>query len=210
MSDLRYLLENKYAELGSDAPDLRRELLEFFESDIRPKFDMHDQLYRPQDDQTVYHVCYDCNMQLWRQIYNRVKAIADECGLQINWEQIKHVIKFTFISTPPGGCFQPHINYNLLAGSAFNIPLQGTTFINLYDNETKEEVARHEYINPSILNTNGYHAVYNDCPTERIMLKTHLSVTPFVDIVEAYQNDTKWELFPGRDIGWEGDNIRKW
>ena len=210
MKQLRYRYEDRFAETqGYDGFQAdKEELVNFYETKVRPKFDSsHDVLKRDQDDQIVHHLCYDCNMQLWREVYNRVKNIAEKSGVYVNWEQVKHVIKFTFLGQPPGGFFMPHVNYNLLALSAFNIPLKGKTEIALFqDNET--EITRHEYVNPCFLNVNRPHAVFNDEPTERIILKTHMTVVPWHKLVEHYEAGTRFQLFE-EPVPWEAAD-RKW
>lgn len=210
MKQLRYRYEDRFAETqGYDGFQAdKEELVNFYETKVRPKFDnSHDVLKRDQDDQIVHHLCYDCNMQLWREVYNRVKNIAEKSGVYVNWEQVKHVIKFTFLGQPPGGFFMPHVNYNLLALSAFNIPLKGKTEIALFqDNET--EITRHEYVNPCFLNVNRPHAVFNDEPTERIILKTHMTVVPWHKLVENYETGTRFQLFE-EPVPWEAAT-RKW
>jgi len=210
MRELRYRYEDRFAETQGydDFQADKLELLEFYETKVKPKFEAsHDVLKRDQDDQIVHHLCYDCNMNLWREVYERVKNIADKSGVYINWEQIKHVIKFTFLGQPPGGYFMPHVNYNLLALSAFNIPLKGKTEIALFqDNET--EITRHEYFNPCFLNVNRPHAVFNDMPTERLILKTHMTVVPWHKLVETYETGNKFELFD-EPAPWESVE-RRW
>jgi len=210
MKQLRYRFEDRFAETqgynGFEAD--KAELLEFYETKVRSKFDnSHDVLKRDQDDQIVHHLCYDCNMNLWREVYARVKNIAEKSDVYINWEQIKHVIKFTFLGQPPGGYFMPHVNYNLLALSAFNIPLKGKTEIALFQ-DNKTEITRHEYINPCFLNVNRPHAVFNDEPTERLILKTHMTVVPWHKLVETYQSGNRFQLFDD-PVPWESVE-RKW
>lgn len=210
MMQLRYRYEDRFAETQGYDGFLadKEELVNFYETKVRPKFESsHDVLKRDQDDQIVHHLCYDCNMQLWREVYNRVKNIAEKSSVYVNWEQVKHVIKFTFLGQPPGGFFMPHVNYNLLALTAFNIPLKGKTEIALFqDNET--EITRHEYINPCFLNVNRPHAVFNDEPTERLILKTHMTVVPWQKMVDNYETGTRFQLFD-EPAPWEAAT-RKW
>lgn len=210
MKNLRYRYEDRFAETqgynGFEAD--KQELVDFYENKVRPKFEnSHDVLKRDQDDQIVHHLCYDCNMQLWREVYNRVKNIAESSGVYVNWEQVKHVIKFTFLGQPPGGFFMPHVNYNLLALSAFNIPLKGKTEIALFK-DNKTEITRHEYVNPCFLNVNRPHAVFNDEPTERLIIKTHMTVVPWHKLVEHYEAGTRFQLFDD-PVPWESVE-RKW
>jgi len=211
MKKFRYRLENRFAELDYDAPELRKELLAYFEKHVRPLFEKsHENLNREQDNQLVCHLCYDCNIKVWQGVYNLVKNIASDCKLPINWEQIKHTIKFTFIVTPPGGCFMPHTNYYMIAPCAFNIPLKGTTEIRLYENtDISTELDRHVYINPCILNPNKTHAVFNETNEERIILKTHMSVVPFNKLIETYETDIPFRLFD-EPFPWESDDVKTW
>ena len=101
----------------------------------------------------------------------------------------------------------PHMNYNLLALSAFNIPLKGKTEIALFKDE-KTEITRHEYFNPCFLNTNRPHAVFNDMPTERLILKTHMTVVPWNKLVETYETGKRFQLFE-EPVPW-ADAERRW
>ena len=85
------------------------------------------------DDQILYHISYDDNMVLLDEIFQVVKRIGENCGVKIIWEEVKHVMKFTFMYTQPLGVLHPHTAHNLIALSAFNIPLIGKTEIILYD-----------------------------------------------------------------------------
>jgi hypothetical protein len=207
MTKSRFIFENRFAELGKDDYEGRKELLEFFETTVRPQFDSGDVLdgcnniKREIDQQNIYHLCYDCNIDLWRQVYYRVRKIADNCELYINWEQIKHVLRFTFLRQPPGGFFLPHHEYHLLSLSAFNIPLKGKTEVAFYKNK-EEEIGRHEYINPCILNTNKFHAVFNDTDQDRLILKTHLTVVPWDKVVNCYEKEKQFNLFD-ESVPWE-------
>ncbi len=206
MSKLRYRYEDRFAEAGKDAPEERKELLDYFDKKIRPKWDelKTDGVGRESDNQLVYHVCYDCNMKVWRGIYDRVKNIAEKCEVYIDWEQIKHVIRFTFLGQPPGGFFMPHVNMNLLALSAFNIPLKGKTEIALFKDDVTE-LTRHEYKNPCFLNVNKPHGVFNDESTERLILKTHMTVVPWEQLVSHYEQGKRFKLFDN-GVPWSQDD----
>lgn len=200
MNAFRFEYPGRFAELSHDAPEIRQELLEFFDSRVRAGY--HDEaITAGQQGMSACHVTYEVDMQLWRDLYHIVKRLAEECHVLINWEQIKHVIKFTFLRLDPGGVFVPHVNYNLLALSAFNIPLKGKTEIGFYSDD-KKLLKNHEYFNPCFLNVNRLHGVVNDTDEERLILKTHLTVVPWKKLLRTYTHGERFQLFP-EPVPWE-------
>ena len=137
-------------------------------------------------------MCYDCNIPLWNELYARVTNIAIKSDVKLNWDEIKHVIRFTFIWFPPGGLLPPHTAVNFRALSAFNIPLRGKTVIDFYDtqdNKPSDKIESHEYFNPSFLNVNRFHGVVNATENERMILKTHLMTVPWEKAIESVESD---------------------
>ncbi len=202
MPKLRYQCEDRFAETnGYDGfQDDKQALVDIYKR-IKPTWEDHGQV-GVDDDQLVYHISYDDNMELWDEIYQVVKRVGENCGVKISWEEVKHVMKFTFMWTKPHGRLMPHTAHNLRALSAFNIPLIGRTEIILYHRSKESsqknlmfpgndtyEYARHEYFNPCFLNVNKLHGLINDRDEERLILKTHMLITPIETMIKAYEGD---------------------
>jgi hypothetical protein len=199
MPELRYKCEDRFAETqGYDGFEADREELKSIYQRIKPIWEDHNNV-GVDDDQLLYHISYDDNMELWDEIFQVVRRIGEGCGVKIVWEEVKHVMKFTFMWTKPHGKLMPHTAHNLRALSAFNIPLIGKTEIILYHRKREKnlmfpgsdtyEYARHEYFNPCFLNVNKLHGLVNDSDQERVILKTHMLITPIETMIEATEGD---------------------
>ena len=194
MGNFRYKFEDRYAETqGYDFFESDKEELDnFFKTKIKPKIGDHAVIGTDATKQTIYNLCYDCNIPLWNELYARVTNIAIKSDVKLNWDEIKHVIRFTFIWFPPGGLLPPHTAVNFRALSAFNIPLRGKTVIDFYDtqdNKPSDKIESHEYFNPSFLNVNRFHGVVNATENERMILKTHLMTVPWEKAIESVESD---------------------
>ena len=202
MPKLRYQCEDRFAETNGyeGFQEDKQKLLDIYNR-IKPTWEDHGQV-GVDDDQLVYHISYDANMELWDEIYQVVKQVGEKCGVKIVWEEVKHVMKFTFMWTKPRGRLMPHTAHNLRALSAFNIPLMGRTEIILYHRSKESsqknlmfpgkdtyEYARHEYFNPCFLNVNKLHGLVNDTDDERLILKTHMLITPIETMIKAYEGE---------------------
>lgn len=200
MGNFRYKFENRYAETsGYDTFQADKEELDnFFESKIKDAIGDSKHLGTDNTKQTMYNLCYDCNVPLWNELYARVVNIAENCDVKLNWDEIKHVIRFTFLWFPPFGDLQPHTAVNFRCLSAFNIPLRGKTVIDFYDDSTEkpgDRIETHEYFNPSFLNVNRFHGVRNQQPTERMILKTHLMTVPWEKAIQSVEGDETVNMF---------------
>jgi hypothetical protein len=192
---LKYQCENRFAETFSydDWEDDQKELLSIYDR-IKPEWDDHGKI-GVDEDQILYHICYDCNMEIWDEIFQVVRKIGEKSGVNINWEEVKHVMKFTFMWTKPYGKLMPHTAHNLRAACSMNLPLKGKTEIILYDRKKGKnlmfpgsdmyEYARHEYTNPAFLNVNTLHGLENNINEERIILKVHMLITPIEKMIES-------------------------
>ena len=199
MNELRYRYEDRFAETKGYDGFLadKDELNNFFELKIKDKFGDHSTVGMDSTKQKIYNVCYDCNIPIWNEIYNRVVNIAVNCGVTLNWDEIKHCMRFTFIWMPPGGDLTPHTAHHFRALSAFNTPLRGKTEISFYEHivqddgyhKVGQELEKHEYFNPNFLNVNRYHGVRNDTDDERMILKSHLLIVPWQKLVDAYEGE---------------------
>lgn len=206
MNELKYRYYDWFAEINHDAPEDREELSKFFDSDVKDALGDHAIVGVDSTKQKIYHVCYDCNIKLWNKIFARVKNIAEKCEVNMDWNEIKPFLKFTFIWMPPGGDLVPHTAHHLQACSAFNIPLRGKTVIDLYDEDQNGEpgewLESHRYHNPTFLNVNKYHGVQNNTENERMILKTHMMPVPFEYLVRSYEEDQLVSIFPFR-VPWK-------
>ena len=203
---LRYKNEDRFAEtMGYEGFEADKEELKAIYQRIKPAWESNNKIGMD-DDQIIYHISYDDNMVLWDEIYQVVKRIGENCGVKIIWEEVKHVMKFTFMYTKPHGVLHPHTAHNLRALSAFNIPLIGRTEIILYDRKKGKnlmfpgsdtyEYARHEYFNPCFLNVNKLHGLVNDSDEERLILKTHMLITPIETMIEATEGEETIKQLP--------------
>jgi hypothetical protein len=199
MGVLRYKCEDRFAETSGypEWEEDRQELKEIYQR-IKPIWEGHNKIGMD-DDQILYHISYDDNMELWDEIFQVVKRIGERSGVKISWEEVKHVMKFTFMWTKPQGKLHPHTAHNLRALCAFNIPLIGKTEIIMYHREKGKnlmfpgsdvyEYARHEYIYPCFLNVNRLHGLENYRDEERVILKCHMLITPIETMIEATEGD---------------------
>lgn len=190
-----YNLEGRFAETGG-YPEWKEDqtiLLEKYNK-VKQYLCDHNNV-GVDEDQLLYHLCYDCNMELWLEVFDIVKRIGERSGVALDWEEMKHLLKFTFMWTKPRGKLMPHTAHNLRAMSSFNIPLTDNCEIILYDRKGGKnlmfpgsdtyEIARHHYHNPAFLNVNKLHGLENNTDEERIILKTHFLITPIERAVAA-------------------------
>lgn len=217
MNELRYIYEDRFAEtkgydgFGADKDELNN----FFEQKIKDQFGDHGTVGVDSTKQKIYNVCYDCNIPLWNEIFQRVTNIALNSGVKLNWDEIKHCMRFTFIWMPPGGDLTPHTAHHFRALSAFNTPLRGKTEISFYEHleqedgthKVGEKLETHEYFNPNFLNVNRYHGIVNDTENERMILKSHLLIVPWWKLVEAYQGEEVVNMFEDT-VPWQQRQMR--
>jgi len=195
MNNFRYKFEDRFAETKGYDTFLadKDEMNNFFEKNVKGKLGDHATVGVDSSKQHIYNVCYDCNIPLWNEIYQRVVNISVSSGVKLNWDEIKHCMRFTFIWMPPGGDLTPHTANYFRALSAFNTPLRGKTAISFYEHTKDEHVGKkldtHEYFNPNFLNVNRFHGVVNDTDDERMILKTHLLIVPWQKLIQAYEGN---------------------
>lgn len=214
MNEFRFIFEDRFAETkGYDGFQADKdELNNFFETSVKGKLGDHDVVGVDSSKQLIYNVCYDCNIPLWNEIYQRVTNIALNSGVKLNWDEIKHCMRFTFIWMPPGGDLIPHTANKFRALSAFNTPLRGKTEISFYehtDNKPGEKLKTHEYFNPNFLNVNRFHGVVNDTDQERMILKTHLLIVPWNKLVKAYEGDDVVNIFE-ETVPWQQREVQEY
>ncbi len=194
--------EDRFAELDHDDVQMRKILDRIFKYKVQPHFGDHDLIGIGNEQQKIYHVCYDCNIELWSKIFEVVKRLGERCQVNLDWDAIKHVTKFTYIWMPPGGSLKPHVAHSLRAFSAFNIPLRGVTKLDMYD-DNLNHLRTEEYTNPYFLNVYKPHGVENDCDQERLILKTHMQVVPMQMLMHSYKSDKTISPF-NIEMPWQG------
>ena len=86
MNKLRYKFEDRFAETkGYDGFIADKdELNNFFEQKVKGKLGDHNTVGIDSTKQHIYNVCYDCNIPLWNEIYNRVTNIGNNSGVKLN------------------------------------------------------------------------------------------------------------------------------
>ena len=211
MNKFRYIFEDRFAECANDAKADREELNKFFDTSVKGKIGDHSSVGADSSKQHIYNVCYDCNIPLWNEIYQRMVNIADRCNVKLNWDEIKHCLRFTFIWMPPRGNLVPHTANKFRALSAFNIPLRGKTEISFYEHLPEHKVGKkietHEYFHPCFLNVNRFHGIVNNTDQERMILKTHLMIVPWEKLIESYTGNDKVNMF-NFVVPWQTVNIK--
>ena len=102
MGEFRFKYENRYAETQGYDGFLadKEELNNFFETTVKGKMSDHTTVGIDSTKQHIVNVCYDCNIPLWMEIYERVTNIGNKCGVKLNWDEFKHCMRFTFIWMP--------------------------------------------------------------------------------------------------------------
>lgn len=205
MNRFRYSFEDRFAETngynGFSAD--KDELNNFFERKVKNQLGDHATVGVDSTKQKVYNVCYDCNIPLWNEIFQRVVNIGNRSGVKLNWDEIKHCMRFTFIWMPPGGDLIPHTAHFFRALSAFNTPLRGKTEISFYEHIKRDDgrhgvgrkLQTHEYFNPNFLNVNRFHGVENNTDQERMILKTHLMIVPWHKLIQSYEGDSVVDMW---------------
>ena len=217
MNEFRYKFEDRFAETkGYDgfAAD-KDEMNNFFEQKVKGNLGDHSIVGADSSKQQIHNVCYDCNIPLWNEIYARVVNIGNKSGVKLNWDEIKHCMRFTYIWMPPGGDLVPHTANYFRALSAFNFPLRGKTHISFYEHIEDDDghvapgdkIENHEYFNPNFLNVNRFHGIVNDADEERMILKTHLLIVPWNKLIKAYEGDNVVNMFD-ETVPWQTHNIR--
>ena len=99
MNELRYI-GTKIDLLNPKVGDgflADKDELNNFEQKIKDKFGDHSTVGMDSTKQKIYNVCYDCNIPIWNEIFQRVTNIANNCGVTLNWDEPKHCMRFTFI-----------------------------------------------------------------------------------------------------------------
>ena len=212
MSEFKFKFENRYAETkGYNAfQEDKEELNHFFETKVKEQIGDHSTMGTDVTKQTMYNLCFDCNIPLWYELFERVVNIAENCGVKLNWDEIRHVIRFSFLWFPPHGELQPHTAVHFRALSAFNIPLRGKTIIDFYERNEHgkpgDMIKSHEYFNPSFLNVNEFHGVRNQEPYERMILKTHLMAVPWNKAIQSVEGSNTVNMFEDT-VPWQKNKV---
>jgi hypothetical protein len=187
-----YSYENRFFEIGNDAPKLREEIKNLFYNNIKPYFEKNNKVGKNKEGVYFYHICHDCMRDQFNLTYQNMNKVAEACNVNVDWNAIENLTSLTFILMPPGSELVPHITSTQKAFCAFNIPLEGVTEIISYEyNEKTEEISqkhKHRYYNPYFLNVQEAHGVKNETSENRLILKTHILALPYEKMVSSYNS----------------------
>ena len=134
-------------------------------------------------------------MPHWIWFANLFEEMMKEMGSCLDMQQLKHMLKFSFIRMPPYGVLPPHTASFLRAMSSVNIPLRGKCIIDLYGDRkgnrhvAGDKIVSHHYTSPILLNVNEFHGVVNNAEEERMILKVHMMATPWTKLLNSFEFD---------------------
>jgi hypothetical protein len=188
-----------FAELNHDEPDIRKSILEFFESKIESDIGDHDTVGLDSSQQSIHHLCYDCHIDKWNQLFELFVPLALSCQVNLDWRALKPFMRFSFIGMKPGGKLPPHIGHYLPCLTAFNIPLKGCNSIEVFETSENFKMGRSlgqfSYTNPIFLNVYNFHSSFNPGEFDRLILKVHLGFVSWSQLVESYNAERKKAVF---------------
>ncbi len=187
----KQLIANRLAEVDFDATSYVRDIVEYYDREI---------VRRDQElmsGEVTYHIDYGplADRDAWFFLTRQFVKMMKEMGSTLDFDHFKHTLKFTFISLPPQHVLVPHTAAYIRAMCSINVPLRGTTKIDLYrDNiasphQAGKHIIKHHYTSPIVLNVNQFHGVINDDEDTRLVLKVHMMVTPFQDVIDSLGGD---------------------
>jgi len=187
---MKFIQKCRLAEVDYDASQEIATINDYFNRNLR-------YLRNETGGQETYHIDYGniTDMPHWIWLANMFEQLMKDMGSCLDMNQLKHMLKFSFIRMPPHGVLPPHTASFLRAMSSINIPLRGTCIIDLYgDKKGNRHVAgeiidSHHYTSPICLNVNEFHGVVNNFDNERMMLKVHLMATPWTKLVNSFEYD---------------------
>lgn len=199
----KYEYPNRLYEVNYDHSAEKEELDNFFKERIDNNY--YDDTNGGEVALRTYHIDYGIPKQYddWMWLANYTDRLLKAMGSQVDLMEFKHTLKFDFIRMAPGNVLPPHTASYVRACCSINVPIRGRCKIDIYeDNELNphtygNKLDRHEYTSPILLHVNQYHGVVNDEPTERMVLKIHLMVTPYDRLVKSFYEPVKcfdWEV----------------
>jgi hypothetical protein len=187
---MKFIQKCRVAEVDYDASEEIAKINDYFNRNLR-------YLRNETAGQETYHIDYGniIDMPHWIWLANMFEQFMKEMGSCLDMNQIKHMLKFSFIRMPPHGVLPPHTASFLRAMSSINIPLRGKCIIDLYGDKkgnrhvAGDKIISHHYTSPICLNVNEFHGVVNNTDEERMMLKVHLLATPWTKLVNSFEYD---------------------
>ena len=187
---MKFIQKCRLAEVDYDASQEIATINDYFNRNLR-------YLRNETGGQETYHIDYGniTDMPHWIWLANMFEQLMKDMGSCLDMNQLKHMLKFSFIRMPPHGVLPPHTASFLRAMSSINIPLRGKCIIDLYGDKkgnrhvAGEIIGSHHYTSPICLNVNEFHGVVNDFDNERMMLKVHLMATPWTKLVNSFEYD---------------------
>ena len=204
--------ENRLYELNFDAWAYRQIIVNYFENTIP------DEVQSEIGGQGIWHIDYGGvrEMPHWIYLAEVFERMMKDAGSCLDFNEFKHTLKFSFIEMAPHSELKPHTASFVRAMSSVNIPLQGKTVIDLYEDHPHDpfiaanrKLESHQYFNPILLNVNQFHGVRNQSNERRLVLKVHLPIVSYRRLVASFEFDGLFPIFEGKfDEGMPWSNKR--
>ena len=187
---MKFIQKCRVAEIDYDTTKEKQTINDYFDTHL-------GYLKNETGGQETYHIDYGniTDMPHWIFFANMFEQLMKDMGSCLDMNQLKHMLKFSFIRMPPHGVLPPHTASFLRAMSSINIPLRGKCIIDLYGDDKQnrhiagKKITSHHYTSPICLNVNEFHGVVNNADEERMMLKVHLLATPWTKLVNSFEYD---------------------
>jgi len=187
---MKFVQKCRLAELDYDAREYIGMINNYFDDNL-------GYLKNETGGQETYHIDYGniTDMPHWIWFANLFEEMMKEMGSCLDMQQLKHMLKFSFIRMPPYGVLPPHTASFLRAMSSVNIPLRGKCIIDLYGDRkgnrhvAGDKIVSHHYTSPILLNVNEFHGVVNENAAERMILKVHMMATPWTKLLNSFEFD---------------------
>jgi hypothetical protein len=196
------VFDNRLAEINYDATLEIQAINDFFSAEIDNGY-----YKNVTGGQTTYHVDYGniSEMKHWIALTDIFEQLMKNMGSSLDFNEFKHTLKYTFIRMPPHGVLPPHTASFIRAMSSVNVPLRGKTIIDLYEDSMEdphvagEYLDNHHYTSPILLNVHEFHGVVNNSDKERMILKVHVPVIRWKDVLDSFSKEVKVFDF---DVPW--------
>ena len=202
---IKKVYDNRLAEINYDASSEIESINHFFNTEIDNGYYKNET-----GGQTTYHIDYGniSEMKHWIHLTNIFQKLMNDMGSSLDFNEFKHTLKYTFIRMPPHSVLPPHTASFIRAMCSINIPLRGKTIIDLYEDNKDDphtygnHIDSHHYTSPIILNVQEFHGVVNDLPNERMVLKVHIPIIRWQDVLDSFSKPIK--VFPF-DVPWSNE-----
>lgn len=184
----------RLTEINYDASKEIADINNFFDEKIN-----NEKFRDSTGGQETYHIDYGdiSEMDLWIELTSKIVDLMKNMGSQLDFNEFKHTLKYTFIKMEPHGILPPHTASFIRAMCSINVPLRGITKIDLYEDHPGRPhrhgkfLVKHHYTSPIILNVNEFHGVENDCDQERMILKVHFPVVQYHQMKKSFDEPVK-------------------